>query len=142
MITVRQALENPELMIRYKEDLKNEEIFKEPWYVVFRKYSYLYGEFSDRFDELDEMDVAFALRDDPTLVLDLKDQLYKLKEGYFNWVLYRCPKLSLCMKYEYYPSRLEAAYYILFPDKLNNLNKEEKRKMSKRIIEILKEEKT
>jgi tRNA-dihydrouridine synthase len=141
MITAKQAMENPELMIKHKASLKDEEIFEEPWCDVFQKYPYLYREFSDRFDEMDGMDIACALGDDPTLVLDLKNHLHKMSEEHLNWVLYPHPKLSLCMKYREYPDKAEAAYYITFPHELDNLNDEEKREMSKKIMELLGEEK-
>ena len=167
MITVKQAMENPELMIKYKEYLKNVEIFKEPWYDVFWKHPYLYREFSDRFDEMGGEDiycalvddptlisdlkdylhkmgglgVACVLRDAPTLILDLKNQLHKIERWSATWLLRRCPKLSLCLKYLNDPDKVEAAYYIGYPHKLDDLNKEEKREMSERIMELLREEK-
>ena len=113
------------------------------------------------------MDVSFALRDDPTLVSDLKNHLHvlsgweisravrdipalilglknhlhRLSVGYFNWVLRRHPELSLCIKYWEDVDKVEAAYYIGYPHELDNLNKEEKREMSKKIMELLREEK-
>ena len=163
MITPEEALENPELMIRYKEDLKNIKFFKSPWYDIFRKHPYLYREFSDRFDEMGAVDVAFALRDDPTLVLDLKDHLHKMagwdisralrdnpvlvlgfKDHLYsmstfdaNGVLETHPELSLCMKYRDYPDKIEAAYYIGYPHKLDDLNKEEKREILKKTLGLL-----
>ena len=168
MITAKQAMENPGLMIRYKEYLKNVEIFRYSWYDVFQKYPYLYREFSYRFDEMDEIDVAFALINDPTLVsdlknhlhnlsgwgvshavkavpalvLDLKNHLHKIRGSDINWLGGHRPELSLCMKYREYPDKAEAAYYIGYPHKLDGLGKEEKREMSERILELLKEEKT
>ena len=167
MITVKQAMETPELMIKHKDDLKNERIFEDPWYWVFWKHPYLYREFSDRFDKMDGWDVAYALRDDPTLISDLKDYLHKMDRAdishalrdnptlipYFKdylhkiqkkdvgWVLLECPELFLCLKHKDNPDKAEAAYYITFPHRLDDLNKEEKREMVKRIIELLREEK-
>ena len=141
MINWKEVSENPEVMIKHKEDLKNERIFRDPWYHVFDRHPYLYREFSDRFDEMDGTDVAYALRDDPTLVLDLKNLLHKVSGGYFKWVLYLRPELSLCIKYKDDPDKVEAAYYIGYPHKLDDLNKEEKREMSERIMELLREEK-
>ena len=141
MITAKQAMENPELMIKHKASLKNIKIFKEPWYGVFQKYPYLYREFSDRVDETGGWDISCALRDNPTMILDLKDHLYKLDKMNVGWILYYHPELSLCMKYRNDLDKFEAAYYILFPNKLDDLNREEKREMSKRIMEILREEK-
>jgi hypothetical protein len=142
MITCDEALKNPELMIKYKEDLKNIKIFRDPWYRVFWRYPYLYREFSDRFDEMVGWDVHNALIDDPTLALDLRDYLYILEEAHSNWVLRHHPELSLCLKYKDHPDRAEVAYYVGYPHALDNLDKEEKREMSKRIIELLREEKT
>ena len=167
MIDWKEAGENPELMIKHKDDLKDVEIFNFPWYLVFHKYPYLYREFSDRFDEIDGWNISRALMNDPTLISDLKDYLHKmdrmdisltlrevpalvlgLKEYLHKmdrWttdhMLENCPELSLCIKYGDDPDKLEAAYYITFPHKLDNLNKEEKREMSKRIMELLREEK-
>jgi len=167
MIDWKEALENPELMIKYKDDLKDIKIFDPPWYLVFEGHPCLYREFSDRFDEMDGEDVSYALRDDPTLALDLKDYLYKM-DGWgvaralratpilvpdFKEYLHKMdnfdadgvleihPELSLCIKYRDYPDKAEAAYYVLFPHELDNLNKKEKREMGKRIMEILKKEK-
>jgi hypothetical protein len=142
MITWEEACENPEWMIKHKNDLKNIKIFGYPWYRIFRQYPYLYREFSDRFNELSGMEVAYALRLDPTLVLDLKEYLHRINGGYFSWVLGVPPKLSLCMKYKDDPDKFEAAYYITFPYELNNLNKEEKREMGKKITGLLEGEKT
>ena len=141
MISWEKACEEPELMITHKDDLKNEAIFKEPWYGVFRKNPHLYREFSDRFDEMDGIDIACALRDDPTLTPDLKNQLHKMDRIDIGWLLGFCPEMSLCMKYKGDPDKFEAAYYVLFPHQLDSLNKEEKREMSKRIMELLGEEK-
>ena len=141
MITWKEALENPELMIKYKDDLKDVKIFDPPWYLVFEGYPCLYREFSDRFDEMDGEDVSYALRDDPTLVSDLKEYLYKIERWSVTWLLRRCPELSLCIKYRDYPDKAEAAYYVLFPHELDNLNKKEKREIGKRIMEFLGEEK-
>ena len=141
MITWEEAFENPELMIKYKDDLKDVEIFRDPWYAVFHRHPYLYREFSDRFDEMNEMDTAYAVRDDPTLVLDLKNLLRKVSGGYFKWVLQRRPELSLCMKYKDDMDKLEAVYYITFPHELDDLNNEEKREILKKIMELLREEK-
>ena len=141
MITVKQVLVNPEVMIKHKDNLKNIQIFLPPWYGVFRQYPYLYREFSDRFDEMDWLDIACALRDDPTLISDLKNHLCNLNGWDIKWLLERCPKLSLCMRYRGDPNKVEAAYYVGYPHELNNLNKEEKREMSKRIMEFLRGEK-
>ena len=167
MITWKEAYENPELMIKYKDDLKDVGIFKNPWYAIFRRHPYLYREFSDRFDEMGGWDIRIALGRDPTLVLDLKNHLYKLdrvdmslilrevpalaldlkdylhklNETDDSWLSDYLPGLSLCLKYRDYPDRAEVAYYVGYPHELNNLNKEEKREMGKRIIEFLKEEK-
>ena len=141
MITRDEALKNPELMIKHKDDLKDEEIFKNPWYWAFDRYPYLYREFSDRFDEMDGWDISCALVDDSTLVLDLKNHLHKINEEHLLWLSKHRPELSLCMKYCNNPDKAEAAYYVLFPHKLNNLNKEEKRKILKKTMEFLQEEK-
>ena len=141
MITWEEAYKNPELMIKHKNDLRDEMIFGSPWSKVFEKYPYLYREFSDRFNELGGVGIACALINDPTLVLDLKDYLYnKMSREIVSWVLRYHPKLSLCLEYRDNVDEVEAAYYITFPHKLNNLNNEEKREMGKRIIELLKEE--
>ena len=140
MITWEEAFENPELMIKYKDKFKNVEIFSYPWYEVFRQYPYLYREFSDRFDELGWLDIACALRDDFTLVLDLKKYLHKMSEEYIGLVVDYRPEMSLCMKYREYPDKVEAAYYITFPHEVNNLNNEEKREILKKTMELLKEE--
>ena len=167
MIEWEEALENPELMIKYKDMFKNTKIFDPPWYEVFEEHPYLYREFSDRFDEMSGWDLACALREDPTLisdlkeylhkmdgwgvaralrggptlVLDLKNHLYKMNIWDIDWLLRGCPELSLCIKYRGSLNGVEVAYYITFPHKLGDLDKEEKRKMSKRIMEILKREK-
>ena len=167
MITVKQAMENPELMIKHRDKFKNIEIFKDPWYIVFWKHPYLYREFPDRFDEMDgwdvsralmmdptlisdlkdylykmdRMDIAYTLRDAPTLVLVLKDYLHKMDRWTTDYLLEGRPGLSLCLKYRYDPDKLEAAYYVGYPHELINLNNEEKREMSKRIMELLREEK-
>jgi hypothetical protein len=167
MITWEEARENPELMIKHKDNLKNERIFEAPWYAIFWRHPYLFREFSDRFDEMGGRDISRALTNDPTLVLDIKDYLHKMGESdvacalvytpalvlelrdYLHkmdrWTIGRLlgshPELSLCIKYKDDPDKLEAAYYITFPHKLDNLNKEEKREMSKRIMELLREEK-
>ena len=167
MISWKEALENPELMINHKDDIKDEKIFDFPWYKIFHKYPYLYREFSDRFDEMGGWDVSRALRSDPTLISDLKDYLHKMDGGAVGWVVREVPalvpdlkeylhkpskiivdwlmrfrpELSLCMKYRDNPDKVEAACYVLFPHRLDDLNKEEKREMAKRIIELLKEEK-
>ena len=167
MITHNEALENPELMIKYKDDLKDVEIFEYPWYGIFRIHPHLYREFSDRFDEMSGWDIACALRDDPTLmsdlkdyldrmngadiatalehdptlVLDLKEYLHKMGGWTIGRLLGSHPGLSLCLKYLNDPDKVEAAYYILFPHRLGNPNKEEKREIAKRIMEILREEK-
>ena len=168
MITVKQALKNPELMIKYKDRFKNIKVFKNPWLWVFINHPHLYREFSDRFDEMDGVGVTFALRDDPTLAPDLKDYLYKMsgtdiaatlgdtptlvldfkdhlhKIERWNVVglLEVHPKLSLCMKYRDHPDKIEALHYVGHPHESDNLNKEEKREMGKKIIELLQEEKT
>ena len=168
MITWAEAGENPELMIKHKDDLKDVKLFREPWHVVFSKYPHLYREFSDRFDEMNGWAVACALMKDPTLVLDLKNYLHKMgrvdlvsalrevpalapgMKEYLHkmewadtkWLLKIHPKLSLCIKYKDNPDKIEAAYYIGYPHKLDGLGKEEKREMSERILELLKEEKT
>jgi hypothetical protein len=142
MITAKQARETPELMIKHKEDLKNIKIFEVPWYRVFWRYPYLYREFSDRFDEMVGWDVSRALTNDPTLVLDLKNYLHKMDKIDIDWVLEDRPEMSLCMKYRDDVDRIDAAYYITFPHELDGLDKEEKRKMGKKIIEFLREEKT
>ena len=141
MITVKQAMEDPELMIKYKEELKDIEIFKDPWYAIFRRHPYLYREFSDRFDETDGWDVSCALRDDPAMILDLKNHLHKMDRFDTYWLSTNCPNLSLCMKHIDNPDKIETAYYIGYPHELNNLNKEERRKMGKKIIEFLRGEK-
>ena len=167
MITVKQVLVNPEVMIKHKDNLKNIQIFLPPWYGVFRQYPYLYREFSDRFDEMDWLDIACALRDDPTLISDLKNHLCNLDGwGVFHavrcdptltlifkyylhkmgglaseWLEDHCPELSLCIKHKDDPDKVEAAYYVLFPHKLDDLNNEEKREAGKKIIELLREEK-
>jgi hypothetical protein len=141
VITWREAYENPELMIKYKDYLIDEKIFMGTWSQVFHRYPYLYREFSDRFYEMRGVDIAHALRDDPTLVSDLKNHLHKIHKTSINWALSHRPELSLCMKYRDNPDMAEAAYYIGYPHELDDLNKEEKREMSKRIIELLKEEK-
>ena len=167
MIAWEKACKDPELMIKHKDDLKDVEIFGDPWYRVFEKYPYLYREFSDRFDEMfgwdiyhalmndptlisdlkdylhkmDGADVGWVVRDDPTLILDLKDYLHKMERWDVVGVLEIHPELSLCIKYRDYPDKAEAAYYVLFPHELDNLNKKEKREMGKRIIDILREEK-
>ena len=141
MITAKQAMGNPELMIKYKDRFKNIEIFLHPWYHVFMKYPYLYREFSDRYNDMYEWTIAFALGQDPTLVSDLKDYLHKIDKKSVDWLLENCPELSLCMKHRDNPDKIETAHYILFPHKLNNLNNEEKREMGKKVIEFLKEEK-
>ena len=167
MITWEEACENPEWMIKHKNDLKNIKIFGYPWYRIFRQYPYLYREFSDRFDEMGGEDiycalvddptlisdlkdylhkmgglgVACVLRDAPTLILDLKNQLHKIERWSATWLLRRCPKLSLCLKYLNDPDKVEAAYYIGYPHKLDDLNNEERREMGKRIMELLREEK-
>ena len=167
MITYNEALENPELMIKYKDDLKNIEIFGGPWYWVFWKHPYLYREFLYRCDEMSSVDISCALKYDPTLVSDLEDYLhkmgginiayalkhsptltpdlknylYKMDKTDSGWLLGFCPELSLCIKYKDDPNRIGAACYVTFPHKLDNLNKEEKREMSKRIMELLREEK-
>ena len=167
MITWEEAYENPELMIKHKDNLKNERIFDYPWYPIFHEYLYLYREFSDRFDEmggrdiacalindptlmsdlkdyLDRMngaDIATALEHDPTLVLDLKEYLHKMNGWDVKWLVEFLPEMSLCMKYRGDPNKAEAAYYIGYPHKLDDLNKEEKREMSERIMELLREEK-
>ena len=167
MITVKQAMENPELMIKHRDKFKNIEIFKDPWYIVFWKHPYLYREFPDRFDEMDGWDVSRALmmdptlisdlkdylhkmcgreishivRNGPTLILDLKNHLYKMSRQDIDFWLDDSPELSLCIKHKDDPDKVEAAYYILFPDRLISTNKEEKREIAKRIMEILREEK-
>jgi hypothetical protein len=138
MITYNEALENPELMIKYKDDLKNINIFRYPWRSVFSKHTYLYRKFSDRFDEMHGWAIAYALRRDPTLVLDLKNHLHKIHKLNVSWVLQRRPELSLCLKYRGDPDKVEAAYYVGYPHELDNLNNEEKREILKRIIELLK----
>ena len=168
MIDWEEALENPEWMIKYKDYLIDEKIFKDPWCDVFYQYPYLYREFSYRFDEMDGIDIACAIFEDltmiselkehlhkltkdgiahlvehiPSLILDLRDYLHKMSEEYVDWLLRRRPELSLCIKYKDDPNKVEAAYYITFPHELINMNKEEKREMGKRIIELLREEKT
>jgi hypothetical protein len=139
MITPKEAMESPELMIKHKEDLKDERIFDLPWYRVFEKHPYLYREFSDRFDEMWGWDVHVALNSDPTLILDLKEYLYKPSRFNSKWTAHCPPELSLCIKYKDDVDKFEAAYYITFPYKLDGLDKEERREMSKRIIELLKE---
>ena len=167
MITPEEARKNPELMIKYKDDLKNIKIFKHPWYWVFEKHPYLYREFSNRFDEMDGWDISHALRATPALipdfkdylhkmggadvshivrggpilVLDLKNHLHKMGGADIGRLLRRRPELSLCIKYKDDPDKAEASYYVAYPHELNNLNKEEKREMSKRIMELLREEK-
>ena len=167
MITSGQAMKNPELMIKYKDRFKNVGIFKDPWRWVFHRHPYLYREFSDRFDEMGGPVVACALRDDPTLISDLKNHLCNLDGwGVFHavrcdptltlifkyylhkmgglaseWLEDHCPELSLCIKYRDDPDKVEAAYYVLFPHKLDDLNNEEKREAGKKIIELLREEK-
>jgi hypothetical protein len=138
MFTWKEARENPELMIKYKDDLKDVEIFKDPWTWVFINHPHLYREFLDRAEEMGEWEIHNALFTDPTLVLDLKEYLYRLDEEHANWNL---TEVSLCLKHRDNPDKFEAAYYITFPYKLDNLNNEEKREMGKRIIELLKEEK-
>jgi hypothetical protein len=142
MITPGEARENPELMIKYKEDLKNIKIFEAPWYRVFWRYPYLYREFPDRFDEMDGTDISHALRDDPTLVLDLKNYLHKMDKIDIDWVLEDRPEMSLCMKYRDDVDRIDTAYYIGYPHKLDGLDKEEKREILKKTMEFLQEEKT
>ena len=141
MITWEEVLENLELRIKQEEDPVGKRMFGHPWYHVFRNHPHLYREFSDRFDEMDGNDIAFALRDDLTLVLDLKEYLYRLDGRELGWLLKYLPEISLCLKYKDNPDKAEAAYYILFPHELDDLNKEEKRKIGRRIIELLKEEK-
>ena len=167
MITPEEVYENPELMIKYKDDLKEVKIFKDPWRDVFHKHPYLYREFSDRFDEMDRVGVACAILDDPTLILELKDHLYKLTgknisyvlkhdptlvlglknylhkidEVGVDWLLYFHPNLSLYLKYRDDVDKIEAAYYIRYSQELDDLNKEEKREISKKIIEFLGKEK-
>ena len=167
MIAVNHALKNPGLMIKHKDDLKDVEIFGYPWYHVFERHPYLYREFSDRFDEMSEWNIFRALTNDPTLILNLKDYLHKMGETDTSLTLREAPaltpgmeeylhkidgwamghllgshpELSLCIKHRNNPDKVEAAYYITFPHELNNINKEEKREMSKRIIELLREEK-
>ena len=168
MITPKEAMENPELMIKHKDDLKDVEIFKYPsWYRVFEKYPYLYREFSDRFDEMDGEYMYCALVDDPTLISDLKEYLHKMsgeyvslalredpamilyfkdylhKMGYMDedWLVDDRPEMFLCIKYKDNPDKAEAAYYIGYPHKLDDLNDEEEREMGKRITELLEEEK-
>ena len=141
MITPGDAFENPELMIKHKDDIKDEAIFDIPWCWVFWKHPYLYGEFSDRFDETARVDIYLALRENPRLVLDFKYYLHKINRWDIAGLMEKHPELSLCLKHKDNPDKIGAAYYILFPDKLNNLNKEEKREMSKRIMELLREEK-
>ena len=168
MIAVNHALKNPGLMIKHKDDLKDVEIFGYPWRSVFSKYPYLYREFSDRFDDMHYMNIAYVLGDDPTLFLELKnrisrmcgreishtvrnspalvlvlkDYLYKMRGSDIDlWLSGVSPELSLCIKHRNNPDKVEAAYYVLFPHKLNGLDKEEKREMGKRIIELLREEK-
>ena len=167
MITPEEAYENPELMIKYKDDLKDINIFRHPWYAIFRRYPYLYREFSDRFDELGGVGVSFALMNDltlisdlkdylhkmcgwdisnvvrngPILILDLRDYLHKLDDMEADWLLKGRPEVSLCLKHRNNPDKVEAAYYVPFPRKLDGLDNEEKREMSERIIELLKEEK-
>ena len=109
--------------------------------MVFRRYPYLYREFSDRFDEMDGIDIACALEHDPALVLGLKDHLHKIGRWDVKWLLEFLPEMSLCMKYRGDPDKAEAAYYITFLHKLDDLNKEEKRKILKKTLEILREEK-
>ena len=140
-ITWEEAYENPELMIKYKDYLTDEKIFRYPWFQVFRKHPYLYREFSDRFYERNGWAVAYALGGDPALVLDLKNHLHKIHKTDISWVLYHHPKLSLCLKYRDDVDRIDAAYYIGYPHELDGLDKEEKREMGKRIIELLREEK-
>ena len=142
MIDWEEALENPELMIKHKEDLKNIELFREPWHKIFSRYPYLYREFSDRFNEMGGVGAAYVLVNDPSLVLDLKNRLHNIYSETAGWVAGWRPELSLCLKYKDNPDKAEAAYYIGYPHELDNLNKEERREMSKRIIEILREEKT
>ena len=167
VISWREALENPELMIKHKDDIKDEVIFKEPWHSVFSKYPYLYRKFSDRFDDMhgwaiacalmkdptlvsdlkdylhkmDRTDISLTLGDNPTLIPDLRDYIHKMSGPAIDHLLGRRPELSLCLKYRYDPNRVEAAYYITFPHRLGNPNKEEKREIAKRIMEILREEK-
>ena len=141
MLSIKQAMENPELMIKYKDRFKNVEIFLHPWYVVFRKHPYLYREFSDRFDEMDGSDIACALRDDPTLVLDLRDYLHKIGGEDIKWLSWNCPEMSLCMEYRGDLDKVEAAYYITFPRKLDDLNNKEKRKILKKTLGLLRGEK-
>ena len=170
MFIWEEALKNPEIMIKHKDDLKGVEIFLPPWHAIFSRYPYLYREFSDRFDEMDGVSVTFALladptltsdlkdhlhkmsgedvaaatlRKGPTLILGLKDHLHKLGDLGIAWLEdHRLhPELSLYLKYKDDPDKIEAAYYVTFPHELDNLNKEEKRKMGKKIIEFLKEEK-
>jgi hypothetical protein len=147
MITVGQAMENPELVIKHKDKFKNIKLFEEPWYVVFQKYPYLYREFPDKFNEMIGSDIACAVGYDPTMILDLKEYLHKMGiwdamgRRDIDWVMDHRPEMSLCMKYREYPDKVEAAYYITFPHELNNLNNEEKREMGKKVIEFLKEEK-
>ena len=141
MITAKQATGNPELMIKYKDRLKNIKIFEDPWRWVFINHPHLYREFSDRYDEMNSIDIYIVLEYDSTLVLDLKNHLHKVNEDHFGWILLHDPELCLCMKYCNNPNKVEAAYYITFPHRLDDLNKEEKREMAKRIIDILREEK-
>jgi hypothetical protein len=167
MITPGEAHKNPELMIKYKDDLKDIRIFDHPWYSIFWRHPYLFREFPDRFDELggwtisyvlehdpalvlglkeylhrmSEWDIAYTLRKGPALILGLKDHLHILEEVHSNWVLQHRPEVSLCLKHRNNPDKIEAAYYVAYPHELDNLNKEEKREMSERIIELLKEEK-
>jgi hypothetical protein len=167
MITPKEAMESPELMIKHKDMFKNIKIFRYPWHDVFHRHPHLYREFSDRFDEMTRAGIYIALRDDPTLVSDLKDHLHiligidiasavrevpalvlglknylhKIDEEHLNWLSDYLPGLSLCLKYKDDPDKVEAAYYIGHPHKLDNLNKEEKREIGKKIIEFLKEEK-
>ena len=167
MISWKEASKDPELMIKYKDDLKNEVIFREPWHVVFWEHPHLYREFSDRFNEMNgwaitcalgrdptlisdlkdylpkmgSLDITHTLRDTPTLILDFKDYLHKMDWMDMMWLLKVHPKLFLCVKYKDNPDKVEAAYYIGHSHELNNLNKKEKREMGKRIMEILKKEK-
>ena len=168
MITWKEAFENPELMIKYKEELKDEAIFTRPWCWVFWEYPYLYREFSDRFDKMDGVTIANAVRDDPTLVSDLKDYLHKLNQFNIVYILRDVPALalglknqlhkihkapadrlsgfrpdlSLCLKYRDDVDKIEAAYYIGHPHELDDLNKEEKREILKKTLGLLRGEKT
>ena len=86
-------------------------------------------------------DVSRALTNDPTLVLDLKNYLHKMDKIDIDWVLEDRPEMSLCMKYRDDVDRIDTAYYIGYPHKLDGLDKEEKREILKKTMEFLQEEK-